>query len=286
METSTTMTSYEDRLNRVVDYIHGHLEEDIGMDRLAEVACLSPYHWHRIYTAMRGETITQTVRRLRLQRAADHLANTAMPVRQVAARAGYSTVEAFGRAFKETYGRAPADYRERGSHALFKAASAAADADGFAVTLDSAPAAHCAAVAHTGPYIQIDRAMGTLFANLADQQLLKPDSRMIGVYFDDPDAMPVDELRAMACSPVAPAVPLAPPLVSAELRAGAYARLRYKGPYADMRGAYRWLFGVWLPRSSREAADAPVLEEYLNNPRDVAPSELLTDIYLPLRENP
>ena len=42
-------------------------------------------------------------------------------------------------------------------------------------------------------------------------------------------------------------------------------------------------FGEWLMQSGREAGDAPAFEEYLNNPRDTAPPELLTDIYLPLR---
>jgi len=58
--------------------------------------------------------------------------------------------------------------------------------------------------------------------------------------------------------------------------------LRHRGPYATMRSAYQWLYGHWLVQSGREAADAPVFEEYLNNPRDTAPADLLTDICLPL----
>jgi AraC family transcriptional regulator len=47
--------------------------------------------------------------------------------------------------------------------------------------------------------------------------------------------------------------------------------------------AYDWLYGQWLPSSGREAADAPVFEDYLNSPRDTLPTELRTDIYLPLK---
>ena len=64
---------------------------------------------------------------------------------------------------------------------------------------------------------------------------------------------------------------------------GEYAVLRHKGPYADMRGSYQFLYGTWLPQSGREPADAPCVEEYLNTPRDTAPTELTSDIYLPLR---
>lgn len=70
MSISKANTDYETRLTRVVDYIYDHLEDNIRFDDLAEVACLSPWHWHRVYSSMRGETIAATIRRLRLSRAA------------------------------------------------------------------------------------------------------------------------------------------------------------------------------------------------------------------------
>jgi AraC family transcriptional regulator len=50
-----------------------------------------------------------------------------------------------------------------------------------------------------------------------------------------------------------------------------------------MRAACDWLFGQWLPSFGRDAADAPVFQDYLNSPRDTPPTELRTDIYLQLR---
>jgi len=75
------------------------------------VACLSPYHFHRVYRAMRGETTADTVRRLRLHRAAVDLIAGELPVARVARRAGYGSQEAFTRAFKAAYGVPPARYR-------------------------------------------------------------------------------------------------------------------------------------------------------------------------------
>ena len=278
-----TQASYETRLDRVTDYIYEHLEEDIRLDLLAEVACLSPYHWHRIYVAMRGETVSATIRRLRLLRAADRLANSDTPIKTIAERAGYSTAYAFGRAFKDAYGKAPADYRISGSHAAFKAAIQAQDKGGFPVALDTLAAVRCASVGHTGSYMQIDRAMGRLFRELAAQKIMAPDQKMIGVFFDDPDLVPVEKLSSRASSPVVADAALAPPLQETVLRGGLYARLRYRGPYADMKGAYRWLLGVWLPHSGYEPDDAPMLEAYLNSAPQVPPTELLTDIHLPLK---
>jgi AraC-like DNA-binding protein len=109
---------YEARIERVVAYIYEHLDDPLDLNRLAEVACLSPYHWHRVYKAMRGETIATTIKRHRLTRAAVRLAQTSMPIEQVARDSGYDNVQSFTRIFKSTYGMPPATYRARGSHRL------------------------------------------------------------------------------------------------------------------------------------------------------------------------
>lgn len=276
-------SSYAARLDRVLDYLHAHLEDDIHFAHLAEIACLSPYHWHRIYAAMRGETITATIRRLRLLRAADRLANSDMSLAAIAARARYGSTDALGRAFKDAYGMTPAAYRGNGSHAAFKTAHKERDANGFPIVIATLPTTRCAAVSHIGPYLEIDRAMGRLFAQLSAQGIVPSEPKMTAMFFDDPDLVAAGQLRSQACMPVGEDITLAPPLMDTVLRGGLYARLRYKGPYADMKDAYRWLFGVWLPDSGHEGDDAPTFEVYLNDPRDTSPHDLLTDIHLPLK---
>lgn len=62
--------SYAERLGRVTAYVYDHLDEEFDLNRLAGIAFLSPYHWHRIFTSMHGETVAGLVKRLRLHRAA------------------------------------------------------------------------------------------------------------------------------------------------------------------------------------------------------------------------
>jgi AraC family transcriptional regulator len=139
MAKQKTQESYQARLDRVVDHIYAHLDEDIRPEGLAQIACLLPYHWHRIYVAMRGETVSATIRRLRLLRAADRLANSDLSIGTIAERAGYGGADSFGRAFREAYGKSPADYRAGGSHAAFKAAAEAEDHLGFPVVVETLP---------------------------------------------------------------------------------------------------------------------------------------------------
>jgi len=271
--------SYEARINRVTAYIHEHLDEPLDLMRLADVAAMSPWHWHRVYSAMRGETVAAAVRRLRLMRAANELANTDGPVEAIARRSGYDNLQSFTRIFAEAYGMPPARYRREGSHTAFNPAQNGAPTPHYAVEVRHLPAMTIATEPHVGDYMNIGMAFDRLFGRLGAAGLVDQNTRMFGVYGDDPSAVPVDELRSSAAATLG-----SPPagLPTATTRAGDYAVLRHKGPYADMRAEYTWLFGTWLPQSGRDMADAPVLEEYLNSPRDTAPSELLTILYLPL----
>ncbi len=146
-----------------------------------------------------------------------------------------------------------------------------------------------AGIDHVGSYMDIGRAFEKLFAWFGSRNLLGPGMEMIGVYYSDPASVPEAELRSRACLTIPEGLqiepPLAePPLVETTIAGGDYAVLLYKGPYADMRGAYGWLYGQWLPQSGYDPADAPVFERYLNSPRETAPTELLTEICLPLGE--
>ena len=65
-----TSTDYRDRLDRVLRHVQANLDEPLPTERLADVACLSPFHFHRLFRSLTGETLGEVVRRLRLERAA------------------------------------------------------------------------------------------------------------------------------------------------------------------------------------------------------------------------
>jgi AraC family transcriptional regulator len=109
-----TRIDYGRRIARVADYIAENLDAGLDVERLAAVAYFSPWHFHRIYRETTGETVADTVRRLRLHRAAVELTRDDTPLGQVAKRAGYGTLAAFSRAFSADYGVPPGAYRLRG----------------------------------------------------------------------------------------------------------------------------------------------------------------------------
>ena len=285
MKNEIEMSDYADRLGRVIVYLHDHLDEtDLDLNKLAEIACMSPYHWHRIYQAIQGETLASTVKRLRLLRAAGYLAQTSMPIYRIAKKSGYPNVQSFTRVFRSVYGMPPAQYRKLGSHTQFTSPKAGAKPATHDVATRNVPAMRALVVEHCGSYMQINRAFDILYSWLGSRKLIQTGMRSVGIFLDDTALVPEAKLRSKAAVIMdSISIQVEPPVKYAEVRGGAYAVLRYKGPYANMKAAYQWLYGTWLPNSGREAADAPGLEEYLNSPRDTAPRDLLTDIWLPLR---
>jgi AraC family transcriptional regulator len=284
MNERTTRTDYADRLERVFRWLADHLDETLDLATLADVACLSPYHFHRVYRAMQGETAADTVRRLRLHRAAVELITGELPVARVARRAAYGSQEAFTRAFKAAYGVPPARYRA----SFVPTPTANRQEDAMETTTCEASIRHMppirvAALPHRGPYMNIGSTFERLLALAGGQGLLGTEIRTFGIYYDDPSATPASALRADACLAVPDGWAPTAELQVREIRGGRYAVVLHVGPYAELERPYRWLYGTWLARSGEEPDNAPTVEEYLNDARTVPPTELRTEIWLPLR---
>lgn len=150
------------------------------------------------------------------------------------------------------------------------------------VTIKDFEGLRLAGLPHLGDYNDIGGAFERFFAWAAPRGLMHEGTRCVGVYYDDPDTVPAAERRSFAGVDVDAAFEAPEGIDTVELAPGPIAVLVYKGPYADLEQAYRYLYGVWLPESGREPADRPPFEEYLNDCRTLPASEWLTAVCLPL----
>ena len=273
---------YEKRLIRVMEYIHDHPDADLSLDVLAEVAALSRFHFHRVFHALIGQTASQTVRRVRLNRASVALVTTPDPVAAIARATGYPNHASFTRAFTDLYTLTPSAFRKRGELRPLPPTFRTGEPLMYPVTIRQDPARRLAALPHKGPYFEIARAFDRLGATLSPRGLLPLGGQMVGVYYDDPAATPAADLASHAAIELPEPAPIAAPLEQLDLPGGPHAVLTYTGPYSGLPAAYDQLFRNWLPGSGRLPADCPVFEVYLNTPMDTAPEDLITEICLPL----
>jgi AraC-like DNA-binding protein/DNA gyrase inhibitor GyrI len=96
---------YEERVNRVLDYITQHLDGNLSLSKLARVSHFSDFHFHRIFHGITGETLNSFVRRARLERAAQLMkAAPARRITDIALEVGFAGLAEFSRAFKAHFG--------------------------------------------------------------------------------------------------------------------------------------------------------------------------------------
>jgi AraC family transcriptional regulator len=280
-----TKLDYGRRVARAMALLAADPTRSPGLEELAEAAAFSPFHFHRIYRELAGETPAETLTRLRLSKAAALLVRDRPPIGKVARQAGYGSAAAFTRAFRAAYGVPPAAYRDAGGIGAPLPQPRPSEEDRMhEITIRQEPALRLAALPHRGAYTGIGAVFDRLMAWAGPRGLVGDDARFIGLYHDDPLSVAEKDLRSDAGMTVAEGVQGSDGVRILELPPTRCAVLVFKGPYAELEGAYTWLYRDWLPASGEEPADQPCREEYLNDCRTLPPSEWLTAVMLPLKE--
>ena len=283
---------YEKRIIRVQIYIQDHLDDPLTLEELAGVACFSPYHFHRIFTAMVGESLREHIRRLLLERAAHELRYSQLPIIQIALNAGYQTHESFTRAFRSMFGLPPRQYRaelpsrhrENAAYPqVFNLRILKPTGDTMDIRIEKFSPLNVTFIRHVGPYQECETAWQKLCSHPDIAKELGPNTLAIGICYDDPDITEADKIRMDVCVTMPESCSPPEGMEAQIIKGGEYAVLTHHGPYEGLHDCYRWLFGEWLPSSGREATYAPSLEVYINSPEDTAPQDLITEIRVPLK---
>lgn len=286
-----TQIDYRERLLRVLVFIQEHLDEPLPLNDLAKVACFSPYHFHRIFRGMMGESVKEHVRRLRLERAAFRLTASSRSVIEIALDAGYDTHESFTRAFSRMFGMPPSTYRQAERGAVVSATAAAMGqrqpdlstrGETMEVRFETRKPLRVAFVRHVGPYQECGAAWQTLCRFAAQQGWFSPDILRIGISHDDPEVTEPGHLRYDACLTVDDQFQAVGAVGLQVIPGGHYAVATHRGPLETLEATYRQLFREWVPSSGRELSSAPCFEIYRNDPSTTRPDDLVTEIYIPL----
>jgi len=101
----------EQRLRRVLDFMAAHIDQDLGIDDLASAACVSPFHFIRMFEKATGKTPARYLGDLRLERAKSLLALGDAPLADIALSCCFSSQSNFTRAFRRSTGLTPNQYR-------------------------------------------------------------------------------------------------------------------------------------------------------------------------------
>ena len=272
---------YIKRINQVIDYIFQHPEADLSLERLADIAAFSPYHFHRIFKSIVGETLNDYISMNRLARAAFLLVyRPAMLITDIALNCGYTSQATFARAFKQRFSVSASQYRKK--HRLQDVAEETAE-----VTVKTLPSYHVAYVRTFGYNYEIERAWVRLSKWMEARELFTDDTTGIGVSYDDPDVIPVERCRYDACLTVPEGTAGNGEIGIINLPSGRYAQYHMESNYenldADIHRAYEILYEKWLPSSGFQPGSGPCYNMEPNCKRTLYDKHFALDICMPVK---
>jgi AraC family transcriptional regulator len=314
---------YLRRIHCAQDYIERHLDESLTLEVIAKSACFSAYHFHRLYSALTGETLYQFILRLRLEKAKSQLSsNPEKTITEIALDCGFSSSATFARAFRAEYGISATEYRIRksgapaadSSHdsnnrkALRKDGKARSDEnaeDGLVdlfipstrsvympvaaqhVSVEEIEAFTVAYVRHVGPYAGDAALFGRLFGKLATwagpRGLLGPNTKSLCIYHDNPEITEPAKLRLSCCVSVPSDTKVDGEIGLMEIAAGKYARAHFEIFEKEFGGAWEWFMGQWMPQSGYQPADGLCYELCLNDPSAHPEGKHIVDLVEPVK---
>jgi AraC family transcriptional regulator len=299
--------AYIARINRVIDHIERHLDQPLPLRELSRVASFSPYHFHRIFSAMVGETLNAFIGRLRLERAASQLLHAPdKPVTDVALDCGFSSSATFARAFKAHFGVSASAYRKIGKTNRNEEQTLRNPCEAYAVSaghldptthnwtwriemkkneqqpeqqtmtadveVKELDPVHVAYVRHVGPYKGDAALFGRLWGQImkwaAPRGLIQPETtKCLSVYHDDPEITDDDKLRVSICISVPEGTKVEGEVGEMTVPGGTFAVARFELADDEYAAAWAALYGGWLPESGFQPDDRPAYELCLNDPK-------------------
>jgi AraC family transcriptional regulator len=306
---------YVARINRVIDHVSTNLAGDLSLRALARVANFSPYHFHRVFRGMVGETVNGFIRRVRVETAATRLvSNPTLSVTRIATDCGFSSPSSFAREFRARFGMSATQFRSGGlsswsktwqvnsnsGQALGKERKDALDASAYTegtivgaprrqtmkmtVEVKRMPELFVAYVRHIGPYNQIPKAIEKLMKWAGPRGLVRfPETTLLGVYQDDPDITDASKLRSSACITVPKGTQVGGEIGTMTIPGGLFAVAHCEIDADEYGAAWDKLMGEWLPESGYQPDDRLCYEVYLNDPTTHPSRQHIVDICEPVK---
>jgi AraC family transcriptional regulator len=315
MPTENSREEYLNRLNRVMNFIHANLGQPLSLSGLADVAGFSPFHFHRIFKSLVGETLGEYVQRARLEKSANLLLGSpGDTIINTALTCGFSSAAGYSRAFRAHFGVSPKQFRNQQiSHPgkIISKTSKVLSGEtnytldlGFAddsqesqtpldIRMKTLPDMHVAYIRHIQGYrmavpnSQIGQAFERVCRWASDRDLVDPNTLLIGIPYDNPDITPVDRRRYDACVTIPKEIIASQGAIGIQdIHGGKYAicRIDVGGSEVHRIGEIvDRLYGQWLPGSGYQADDKPPLEIYRATVGKPAGTWICMDYCIPVK---
>jgi AraC family transcriptional regulator len=300
-----TNEKYEQALLSTLVHIQTNLEDDLGLEVLAERVGFSPYHFHRVFREFIGEPVKEYVRRLRIEKGAYRLKISEETILKIALEAGFKTHESFTRAFERIFAITPSEFRNnflRASRERKRQLQPSYlteynqknelgllpnNSTARRVRLEKTRPIIVAFVRHVGPYDKMLE-KGSSLSSLWDElfqwgntnKLINSDSLLIGIPQDDPTITPVEKQRFDICVQIPEFRAPSGHIGCQTLPAGLFLVGRHYGSFNNLADTYAHVYDSMIMGGKYQMRGAAPFEIYSFSRVKEGLRIHFTDVYL------
>jgi len=296
-QSSPQTNLYLHRTNVVIQHIRENLTEDLSLGALAQVAGFSPFHFHRLFKSITGETVADTV--MRLERAAALLrASPGLSITEAAFECGFQSAPVFSRAFKKYFGLSA---RRWDRQSLLQNSKNGQVLEGFPrytleslsglaknefdVSIRTLPAQRLAYIRVYDSYSQFSRvveAYERLIGWYSGRGGKVAQTTLYGMSQDDPEVTPLHLCRFDWCLQVPDHWKAEGEVSVIDFPECQVVAIRCVGDLRKEDKALQYLFRYWLPRSRYQPANLPSMEIYHRQPAELGWETFDIDCAVPI----
>lgn len=293
---SNTILDYRMRINMAMRFVNENWGEELNIQRIAQAARYSPFHFHRIFNDLVGETVTDHIRKERTRQSAALLLS-GIPVTEVAMATGFWTASAFSKSFKQVTGLTPTQFQQlcKDKQLIFPTTSAFQKVnksieikprlieesafDMYYISKEVSNEGLLHENLGKAAYEAFDQWLSIIKALNLESVISKRlgvirgiDSVYPGYYVYDAgivfkQKVQLEGLKDVQC---------------AKVTKGKWAVFLHKGPYNTLWQTWNWIYNYWRRASGYRIRREDPYEVYLNNQRNTPQNDLLTDVYIPI----
>ncbi|MDD7914677.1 AraC family transcriptional regulator [Polaribacter ponticola] len=210
------------RLNTAIAFIESNLSEKLSLEIIAEKAHFSPFHFHRLFKIVVGETVHNFINRKRIEKSAAYLLHQKeINSTEIAERVGFSSLSAFSKSFKKFYGISPNNFKKESTEKYSKICKTDSKNGKVTITFEQyicninnalkwlqmnakteikkVPRLDLGYISHKGKMEAIGSVYNKLVKWATPKGLINEETRMVTIYHDSPKITDPNNLRMSAC---------------------------------------------------------------------------------------
>jgi AraC family transcriptional regulator len=276
---------------RAISYIESHLKDDFTLNEVADAACYSLYHFHRIFSATVGDSARDYIRKRRLTEAGRELVETSRSILAVAMDYGYESQEAFSRAFRNSYDLTPGYFRKQ---ALFYPLREKMSLDYLTFEYRRRREGMLPRIINKGEMLVTGKkitvkADGSNFKKIPlfwSEWIKKGYEQMIPSKRNQEACLGIcvasqsDVFDYIIGCEVLPGAEIPKGFISHTIAGADYAVFKVKGPLPEsVQKTWNYIYGTWLPEAQYQHTRSDEFELYYGDN-----GQLAVDIYIPVKK--